>query len=68
MLYVWSIAYGSHIAHTDQRCLVDRSDRGDLSVFQVGFRMIQRILKKCTDIDLSFSIALRFPNLKLSGG
>jgi len=39
-----------------------------LSIFQVGFRMIQRIIKKDMDIHLSFFIALRFPNLKLSGG
>jgi len=68
LLYVWSIAYGSHIANTGQRSLVDRSDRGDLSIFQVGFRMIHRILKKHTDIDLSFFIAIRIPKLKLSGG
>jgi hypothetical protein len=46
LLYVWSISYGSYIAHTNQRRWVDRSDRGDLSIFQVGFRMIQRIIKK----------------------
>jgi hypothetical protein len=68
LLYVWSISYGSYIAHTNQRRWVDRSDRGDLSIFQVGFRMIQRIIKKDMDIHLSFFIALRFPNLKLSGG
>ena len=66
LLYVWLIAFGSQVANSGKRYLVDRSDRGDLSIFQVGLRMIARLLKN--EQTITFTLAVHFPDLKLSGG
>ena len=44
ILYVWSIAIGVRAVHQGQRHLVDRIDRRDLSIFQIGLRTIERYL------------------------
>jgi hypothetical protein len=43
-LYVWLISMGTRTIHAGLRHLVDRNDRRDLSVFQIGLRFIQRRL------------------------
>ena len=43
-LYVWLISIGTRTIQTGLRHLVDRKDRRDLSIFQIGFRYIQRRL------------------------
>lgn len=53
-LYVWLISVGSHTIQRGWRSLVDRSDRRDLSIFQIGFRFIQRSLTNA----LPFSVTL----------
>jgi len=42
ILYVWMIATGTRVIHQGQRHLVDRKDRRDLSIFQIGLRFIER--------------------------
>jgi len=54
MLTVWLIAYGAQAIKNGQRHLVDRKDRRDLSVFQIGWRVIKRRLIN----SLSFTIRL----------
>ena len=44
LLYVWSISTGSKTIKNSQRELVDRKDRRDLSVFQIGLRFIERLI------------------------
>ncbi len=41
-LYVWLISIGGDTIHQGLRHLVDRHDRRDLSIFQIGLRFIQR--------------------------
>ena len=41
-LYLWAIATGTKTIHRGQRHLVDRKDRRDLSVFQIGLRISER--------------------------
>jgi len=41
-LYVWLISIGTRTIHAGLRHLVDRNDRRDLSIFQIGLRFIQR--------------------------
>jgi hypothetical protein len=53
-LYVWLISLGGRTIRRGWRPLVDRSDRRDLSIFQIGFRFIQRSLTNA----LHFSISL----------
>ncbi len=43
-LYVWLMAVGGQVIHAGHRPLVDRRDRRDLSIFQIGLRFIQRRL------------------------
>lgn len=44
LLYVWSISIGTKTIRNSQREQVDRRDRRDLSIFQIGLRFIERQL------------------------
>lgn len=44
LLYVWLVTKGSQVIKQGKRHLVDRSDRRDLSIFQIGLRFIDRRL------------------------
>lgn len=44
LLYMWLVARGSQAIKAGQRHLIDRRDRRDLSIFQIGFRVIERYL------------------------
>ena len=44
ILYVWMVSTGTRTVHSGKRHLVDRNDRRDLSIFQIGLRMIERCL------------------------
>ena len=44
LLYVWLISIGARTIRDGLRHLVDRSDRRDLSIFQIGLRFIERSL------------------------
>ena len=54
LLYVWLISIGGRTIHEGLRHLVDRTDRRDLCIFQIGLRFIERRLIN----DLSFNIPL----------
>jgi hypothetical protein len=44
LLYVWSISIGTKTIQNSHRDQVDRKDRRDLSIFQIGLRFIERLL------------------------
>ena len=44
LLYVWLFSTGAAVIKKGKRHLVDRHDRRDLSVFQIGYRFILRLL------------------------
>jgi len=44
LLYVWLISIGTRTIRNGLRKFVDRSDRRDLSIFQIGLRFIERCL------------------------
>ena len=44
LLYVWLISIGTRTVRHGLRHLVDRTDRRDLSIFQIGLRFIERCL------------------------
>jgi hypothetical protein len=44
LLYDWLMAAGTDTIHAGLRHLVDRKDRRDLCIFQIGLRMIERLL------------------------
>lgn len=45
LLYVWLVSVGARAIKNGQRHLIDRKERRDLSVFQLGFRLVKRRLK-----------------------
>jgi hypothetical protein len=53
-LYVWLLSVGSRTIRSGLRHFVDRKDRRDLSLFQIGLRFIDR----CLLHSLSFSLPL----------
>lgn len=53
-LYVWLLSVGSRTIRAGLRHFVDRKDRRDLSLFQIGLRFIDR----CLLHSLSFSLPL----------
>jgi len=55
LLYVWLIAAGTKAIKRGERRLVDRNDRRDLSIFQIGWRIVDRYLVNA----LEFAIILR---------
>jgi hypothetical protein len=65
LLYVWLVSTGSRVIKNGQRRLVDRAERRDLSIFQIGLRSVERRLTNA----LPVSIGLRpVYGCKLSGG
>jgi hypothetical protein len=65
LLHTWLMITGANVIDTPERCLVDRSDRGDLSIFQIGLRSIERCLTNAS----AFFVNLFLPiPPKLSGG
>jgi hypothetical protein len=54
ILYVWLVSIGTQTVRSGKRHLVDRHDRRDLSIFQIGLRFIERCLTNA----LPFSISL----------
>jgi len=53
-LYVWLLSVGSRTIRAGLRHWVDRKDRRDLSIFQIGFRFIDRRLLNSLPFSLSF--------------
>ncbi|MCG2785963.1 MAG: IS4 family transposase [Anaerolineae bacterium] len=49
-LYVWLVSTGGGTIHQGLRHLVDRKDRRDLSIFQIGLRFIERRLVNAVSI------------------
>jgi hypothetical protein len=54
-LYVWLVSTGGRTIHQGLRHLVDRHDRRDLSIFQIGFRFVQRRLTNALPVRISLS-------------
>jgi len=53
LLYVWSLTVGVKTIHRGLRALVDRKERGDLSIFQIGLRFNERCLINGLDFKIS---------------
>ena len=63
-LYVWLLSTGTKSIRAGLRHLVDRKDRRDLSLFQIGLRLIERKLLR--QLPVSTSLCPYVP--KVSGG
>jgi len=53
LLYVWLVSTGTCTIHDGLRHLVDRKDRRDLSIFQIGLRFIDRHLANSSPFNVS---------------
>lgn len=65
LLYLWIILEGAKIIKIGERYLVDRKDRRDLSIFQIGLRWIERRLSSSQPVCFS---SFAPSAIKLSGG
>jgi hypothetical protein len=54
LLYVWLMATGTRTIQNGLRYLVDRKDRRDLSIFQIGLRFIERQLVNTLSFKIIF--------------
>jgi hypothetical protein len=61
LVYLWIVQRGVTVIRHGQRRLVDRNDRRDLSVFQIGLRWLERRLT------LQLPIPFSLPMAELSG-
>jgi len=57
-LYAWLISTGVRTIHAGLRHLVDRNDRRDLSIFQIGLRFVQRRLVNAHSITSQLCVYL----------
>lgn len=53
ILYVWLITIGVRVIKNGLRYLVDRKDRRDLSIFQIGLRSVERRLTNSLKVVIS---------------
>ena len=53
LLYVWLVSIGTRTIHAGLRHLVDRKDRRDLCIFQIGFRFIERRLTNSLPVSVT---------------
>ncbi len=58
LLYAWSVEIGAKIIKNGLRGWVDRADRRDLSIFQIGFRSIDRRLTNTLPIAFQCTLGL----------
>jgi len=63
LLYLWLIFGGLRVIKNGKRHFVDRHDRRDLSLFQIGLRWFERCVKN----DIAFIVSLTLPAWILSG-
>lgn len=64
LLYVWLMAVGTRVIKNGERPLVDRAERRDLSIFQIGLRWIERRLANAHTIPIPLRLPAKY---KLSG-
>jgi len=52
LLYVWLVSMGSKAIKDGRRHLVDRAERRDLSIFQIGLRSVERRLTNALSVSI----------------
>ncbi len=64
LLYVWLIAIGTRVIKNGERHLVDRAERRDLSIFQIGLRWIERRLTNAHPIPIPLCPASKIQTVR----
>ena len=65
LLYAWLVSMGARAIKNGQRRLIDRAERRDLSIFQIGLRLVERRLTNALPVSIRLVSAY---GGKLSGG
>lgn len=52
LLYYWIVVFGSQTIKNGRRHLVDRKERRDLSIFRIGFDMLERCLANNSTVSI----------------
>lgn len=65
LLYLWLVSTGTRVIKNSQRYLVDRAERRDLSIFQIGLRWVERRVTNARPVLIHLCPTGK---LKLSGG
>jgi hypothetical protein len=52
LIYIWLVAFGSKGIKVNQRHLVDRNDRRDLSIFRIGMDLFDRFIVNVQSISI----------------
>lgn len=65
LLYTWLVTTGAAVIKNGHRHLVDRADRRDLSIFQIGLRWIKRRFVNSLSVRIKLCPSAR--TIKLSG-
>ena len=58
LAYIWMVSLGTEAIKTGAHREIHRSDRCDLSLFQLGFRMLDHILNEGFTIPVYFVVLL----------
>ncbi len=54
-IYLWLVAFGSKVIKRGLRYLVDRRDRRDLSIYRIGFDMVERLIANRQSLSIFLS-------------
>jgi hypothetical protein len=54
--FLWTVSVGSQVFHSSEQRLVDRNDRTDRSFFQLGYRLLKRLLKLAEPLRVLFQL------------
>lgn len=61
LAYVWMLRLGVQVVHRQQVGLIDRTDRQDLSLFQLGLRWLTYLLKHERPLEVLFTFPFACP-------
>lgn len=54
--FLWTVSVGSYVFQSPEQRQVDRNDRTDRSFFQLGYRLIKRLIKLAKSLRILFQI------------
>ena len=58
LAYIWIVSLGSVCVKDGWVCMIHRSDRCDLSLFQLGLRLLDHLLNAGLSVPVAFHIAI----------
>jgi hypothetical protein len=59
LAYLWIVYLGSWCEKEGWRSVIHRSDRGDISLFQLGLRLLEHVINENLSILVQFHLTIR---------